>query len=75
MNKNRTQTQTYHCFKCGRSGSALDPVVHCQAAVTLRRGGDICQCLNIELPTLPTPTNANRDEEPLATYAKDRKTP
>jgi putative transposase len=62
-----TNAHTFHCFKCGRSGNALDLWAAANRLSPYDAALDLCQRLNIPLPTLaPTPT-ANREEEPVAT--------
>jgi transposase InsO family protein len=61
-----TSAHTFHCFKCNRSGNALDlwaianRLSVCDAAI------DLCRRLNIPLPILAPPPTANREEEPVA---------
>jgi putative transposase len=58
---------TFHCFKCGRSGNALDLWANANRLSIYDAALDLCQRLNIALPTLaPPPTSANREEEPVA---------
>ncbi len=57
--------QTFHCFKCGRSGNALDLWTHATQQTPYDAAVDLCQHLGIPLPTLPLPTR-NREEEPVA---------
>jgi putative transposase len=54
----------FHCFKCGRSGNALDLWTHATQQTPYDAAIDLCQRLNITLPTLPE--NRNREEEPVA---------
>jgi putative transposase len=56
--------QIFHCFKCGRSGNALDLWAHATRQTPYDAARDLCQRLNIALPTLPTARN--REEEPVA---------
>jgi len=60
-----TNAHTFHCFKCNRSGNALDLWAAANRLSIYDAAGDLCQRLNIPLPT-PPPT-ANREEEPVAT--------
>jgi len=60
-----TNDQIFHCFKCGRSGNALDLWTHATRQTPYDAALDLCQRLNIPLPTLP-PTQQNREEEPVA---------
>lgn len=59
-----THTHCFHCFKCNRSGNALDLWAQAQRLPIHAAAVDLCQRLNIPLPLLP---NANREEEPVAT--------
>jgi putative transposase len=56
---------TFHCFKCGRSGNALDLWAHANRLSIYDAAIDLCQRLNIPLPTLSPPPR-NREEEPVA---------
>jgi transposase InsO family protein len=60
-----TQAHTFHCFKCNRSGNALDLWAAAQQLSIYDAAVDLCQRLNISLPLLPPPRN--REEEPVAT--------
>jgi hypothetical protein len=63
-----TQAHKFHCFKCGRSGNALDLWAAANRLSIYDATIDLCQRLNIPLPTLmPPPTNVNREEAPVAT--------
>lgn len=53
----------FQCFKCGRSGNALDLWVAATQLTPYDAAIDLCQRLNIDLPTLPP--NRNREEEPV----------
>jgi putative transposase len=55
----------FHCFKCGRSGNALDLWAQANHLSIYDAAVDLCQRLNIPLPTLPPPTR-NREEETVA---------
>lgn len=55
----------FHCFKCGRRGNALDLWAAAQRLSPYDAASDLCQRLNIPLPTLPA-TSRNREEEPVA---------
>jgi transposase InsO family protein len=59
-----TRDQIFHCFKCGRSGNALDLWVHATRQTPYDAAIDLCQRLNIPVPTLPQ-TPRNREEEPV----------
>jgi transposase InsO family protein len=55
---------TFHCFKCGRSGNALDLWATAQNLTPYDAALDLCQRLGIPVPTLPTgPPTGNRKEE------------
>jgi putative transposase len=54
----------FHCFKCGRSGNALDLWTHATQQTPYDAAIDLCQRLNFTLPTLPA--NRNWEEEPVA---------
>jgi putative transposase len=60
-----TSDQVFHCFKCGRSGNALNLWAHATRQTPYDAALDLCQRLNIPLPTLP-PTPRNREEETVA---------
>jgi putative transposase len=55
----------FHCFRCGRSGNALDLWAQATHQTIYDAAIDLCQRLNIALPTLP-PQTRNREEEPVA---------
>jgi putative transposase len=62
-----TQAHTFHCFKCGRSGNALDLWAQANHLSIYDAAVDLCQRLNIPLPTLRPPSDPrNREEEPVA---------
>jgi transposase InsO family protein len=61
-----TKAHTFHCFKCGRSGNALDLWAAANRLSIYDAALDLCQRLNIPLPTLATPPTGNREEEPVA---------
>jgi hypothetical protein len=61
-----THAHTFHCFKCGRSGNALELWAAAQRLSIYDAAVDLCQRLNITLPTLAPPPTANREEEPVA---------
>jgi putative transposase len=56
--------QTFRCFKCGRSGNALDLWAHASGQSIYDAVLDLCQRLAIPLPTLPS-LPWNREEEPV----------
>jgi transposase InsO family protein len=60
-----TSDQIFHCFKCGRSGNALDLWAHATRQAPYDAARDLCQRLNLPLPLLRPPTPANREEEPV----------
>jgi DNA primase len=62
-----TTAQTFHCFKCGRSGNALDLWAAANRLSIYDAAVDLCQRLNVPLPLLPPQPSANREEEPVAT--------
>jgi putative transposase len=62
-----TKAHTFHCFKCGRSGNALDLWATAQRLSIYDAAIDLCQRLNIPLPLLPSPQTGNREEETVAT--------
>jgi putative transposase len=61
-----TQTHTFHCFKCGRSGNALELWAAAQRLPIYDAAIDLSQRLNLPVPTLAPPSTANREEEPVA---------
>jgi putative transposase len=54
----------FHCFKCGHAGNALDLWSAATQQNPYDAAIDLCQRLNIPLPTLEP--NRNREEEPVA---------
>jgi putative transposase len=56
---------TFHCFKCGRSGNALDLWVHATRQSIYDAAADLCERLAISLPTLAS-SPRHREEEPVA---------
>lgn len=64
-----TQAHTFHCFKCGRSGNALDLWAAANRLPIYEAALDLCQRLNIPLPWLTPPPIANREEETVATVS------
>jgi putative transposase len=62
-----TNAHTFHCFKCGRSGNALELWAAAQRLSIYDAAIDLCQRLNIPLPMLAPPSTTNREEEPVAT--------
>ena len=61
-----TNAHTFHCFKCNRSGNALDLWALANRLSIYDAAVDLCHRLNIPLPTLAPPPTANREEEPVA---------
>jgi putative transposase len=57
------EQQTFQCFKCKRSGNALDLWAQATNQTTYDAALDLCQRLNIQLPTLSQ--SQNREEEPV----------
>jgi len=57
---------TFHCFKCGRSGNALELWAAANRLSIYDAALDLCQRLNIPLPLLPAPAAGHREEEPVA---------
>jgi putative transposase len=56
---------TFHCFKCGRSGNALDLWTQATNQPSYDAAVDLCERLHIPLPLLPS-SSRNREEEPVA---------
>jgi hypothetical protein len=52
----------FRCFKCGRSGNALDLWAQAHNQTPYDAAVDLCERLHIPLPTLP-PSSRNREEE------------
>jgi putative transposase len=61
-----TSAHTFHCFKCGRSGNALELWAAANRLSIYDAAIDLCQRLNIPLPILAPPATANREEETVA---------
>jgi hypothetical protein len=61
-----TNAHTFHCFKCNRSGNALELWAAANRLSIYDAALDLCQRLNIPLPTLAPPPTMNREEEPVA---------
>jgi transposase InsO family protein len=57
------EQHTFHCFKCGRSGNALDLWAQATGQTPYDAALDLCQRLGIPLPT------PNREEETVAAPA------
>jgi putative transposase len=62
-----TNDHTFHCFKCGRSGNALDLWAAANRLSIYDAAVDLSQRLNIPLPLLTSPVTGNREEETVAT--------
>jgi hypothetical protein len=60
------EQQVFHCFKCGRSGNALDLWAQANNQNIYDAAIDLCQRLNIPLPTRPDTPRRNREEETVA---------
>jgi hypothetical protein len=54
----------FHCFKCGNSGNALDLWARAKNLSIYDAAVDLCERLNLPLPTLSAPSR-NREEEPV----------
>jgi putative transposase len=61
------EQHTFHCFKCGRSGNALDLWAQATGQTPYDAALDLCQRLHIPLPTLAQ--SRNRDEETVDSRA------
>jgi putative transposase len=61
-----TNAHTFHCFKCGRSGNALDLWAAANRLSIYDAALDLCQRLNVPLPRLAPPPSPNREEETVA---------
>src|SRR5262249_24062683 len=59
------EDHTFHCFKCGRSGNALDLWTQATGQSVYDAALDLCQRLAIPVPQLPGPPPQNREEEPV----------
>jgi len=63
------EQHTFHCFKCGRSGNALDLWAHATDQSTYDAALDLCQRLHLPVPELSAPeskpTLRHREEEPV----------
>jgi DNA primase len=55
----------FHCFKCGRSGNAIELWAQATHQTPYDAAIDLCQRLSIPLPLLPTQTR-HREEESVA---------
>jgi len=61
-----TNTHTFHCFKCNRSGNALELWAAANRLSIYDAALDLCQRLQIPVPLLSTPATANREEATVA---------
>jgi putative transposase len=63
------EQHTFHCFKCGRSGNALDLWAQATGQSLYDAALDLCQRLQIPVPQLaapqPRPIHRNSEEEPV----------
>jgi transposase InsO family protein len=62
-----TQANAFHCFKCNRSGNALDLWAAANRLSIYDAALDLCNRLHIALPLLTPPATANREEAPVVT--------
>jgi transposase InsO family protein len=60
------QGRVFQCFKCGRSGNALDLWAAASKLPPYDAAVDLCQRLSLAVPFLPTPPTRNRKEEPVS---------
>jgi putative transposase len=60
--------QIFHCFKCGRSGNALDLWAQANHLTPFDAAIDLCERLCIPLPRL-SPSARNREEETVAPHS------
>ncbi len=58
--------QLFHCFKCGKSGNALDLWAQATRQTPYDAAVDLCHRLGLPLPMLP---GRHREEEPVAAPA------
>jgi putative transposase len=65
---------TFHCFKCGRSGNALDLWAFATRQAPYDAALDLCGRLNIPVPQLAS-LDRNREEEPVAPESTPDKMP
>jgi putative transposase len=66
--------QIFHCFKCGRSGNALDLWAQANRLSIYDAALNLCERLHIPLPTL-SPMPRHREEEPVASQKETRTMP
>jgi putative transposase len=60
------EEHTFHCFKCGRSGNALELWAAANQLSIYDAALDVCQRLGIAVPQLVSPPPRNREEETVA---------
>ena len=60
------QEHVFQCFKCGRSGNALDLWAAASKLLPYDAAEDLCHRLNLPVPYLPMPPSRNREEEPVS---------
>ncbi len=65
-----TNAHTFHCFKCGRSGNALDLWAAATRLSLYDAALDLCQRLNVLLPILAPRPTGNREEAPVPCEAQ-----
>jgi transposase InsO family protein len=61
-----THAHTFHCFKCNRSGNALELWAAANRLSIYDAAVDLCQRLHMPLPLLRPPPTGNREEETVA---------
>jgi putative transposase len=63
------EQDTFRCFKCGRTGNALDLWAHATGQTVYNAALELCQRLHLPVPELsapgPRPTLRIREEEPV----------
>jgi hypothetical protein len=60
------EQHTFHCFKCGRSGNALELWAAATSQSPYDAALDLCQRLGIPVPQRAAPPPRNREEEIVA---------
>jgi transposase InsO family protein len=60
------EEHVFQCFKCGRSGNALDLWAAATQQLPYDAAVDLCQRLNIPVPYLSAPPPEHREEEPVS---------
>jgi putative transposase len=68
------EQHTFHCFKCGRSGNALDLWAAATRQSIYDAAIELCQRLHLPLTTL-APAPRNREEETVAAHTESRTMP